>query len=159
MKGFTLVEILVVIIIAVFVSAGIIAIFYVANTNWYLDTGLLDLQQQARLAMDGMTKEIRQSRIANLTVSAGGIDVNFTIPMNLSNPGNTTYSSVIHYYKNNTQIIREYSGSTKILANNINNLSFNVTDETVVIRLSAFKTVLQKPLILNLTEKVRLRNE
>ena len=173
MRGFTLVEILVSLLILSVVLAGIFAVLNVGQMNWNSSMSSLDLQQQVRQAMDGMSKEIRQSSFSNITINPDQGAINFTVPIDITtNP--ITYSSTINYYLNdNSQIVREHpSGTTKILANDISNLSFccvgivaaNCLDydnsTAVQIYVEGNKTVRGRTYLpFNLTEQVRLRNE
>jgi len=169
--GFTLVEVLVTALILTFIIAGIFAVLNVADISWHTDMGLVELQQQARLAMEVMIREIRQSgRLSyNIAVDANGTGITFSIP-NILN---------IRYYLDTTshQIIRQQpvgTGTSKILANDIDSLSFCWWDGVdccdqiledcsslyvLKIQLRATTTVRQRPLAFSLIEKVRLRNE
>lgn len=170
LAGFTLVEILVSVAIMSFIVAGIFAVFYVGETTWHQDMGLVDLQQAARLAMDGMTREIRQSKSESpsrvMSISADKSGITFYIP---------GYSDPIIYSLGNNQVVREHPiNITKILANNAGSLSFCLWDgvdccdpasencsnlKVVQIQLGVTKTVRGRLLSFSLTEKVRLRNE
>lgn len=177
MKGFTLLEILITIAILGFIVAGIFAILNVADMMHNMDMGLLDLQQEVRQAMDGMIREIRQSGRrppCNIT-----IDDNSTITFSTPDRSNIRY-----YLDNNShQIMRQQpagTGATKILTNDINNLSFCWWDgvdccnpllevcsnlHILQIQISAGKTIRGRALSFPqdptkpLTEQVRLRNE
>lgn len=174
-KGFTLIEILVCIAILSLVIAGIYGILNVGNMTYNEDMGLVDLQQPTRQTMDGMIREIRQSGrpLYNIAIDNDGKGITFSTPDTPS----------IRYYldTNSRQIIRQQpagTGQTRILANNINGLSFCWWDgidccdvvledcsslHILQIQLNAVKTVGQRTLIFPqigpLTEKVRLRNE
>lgn len=169
--GFTLAEVLVTVLILTFIIAGILAVFNVADISWHTDMGLVELQQQARLAMEVMIREIRQSgRLSyNIAVDTNGTGITFSIP-NILN---------IRYYLDATshQIIRQQpvgTGTPKILANDIDSLSFcwwdgiDCCDQiledcsnlyVLKIQLRATTTARQRPLAFSLTEKVRLRND
>ena len=69
MRGFTLVEVLVSLLILSIVLAGIFAVLNVGQMNWNSSMSSLDLQQQVRQAMDGMSKEIRQSSFSNININ------------------------------------------------------------------------------------------
>lgn len=171
--GFSLVEILVSILILTFIAAGVFEIFILGDRTYFMDMGLLDLQQQARQAMDGMTREIRQTDNSDIIISNSTIE--FIIPNNITS-GSTTYYDPIDYYRNGNNIMREHPvGTLKILASDINSLSFccENSDGTVCdnncnnrhilkIQLSAQKTakgkVVSFPVNGTITEKVRLRN-
>jgi hypothetical protein len=143
------------------IVAGIFAIINVADMTWNSDMAFLDIQQQVRLAMDGMTREVRQARSAQITVSGGGGRIDFFIP-NVSN--------AVGYYLQGGRIIREHpTGTTKILANYITALNFcclggaGCTDcahaNSLRIQIQGTKTMRGRTATFPLTEKVMLRNE
>lgn len=161
-KAFSLVEILTAAAIFTLIIAGIFAIFNIAGISWRSSMGLLDIQQNARLAMDGMTRELRQLKREpgrGITVSANGIS--FYIP------GTT---DPIRYHLQDNQIIREHPlNTTQILANNITALSFCCwagacaadcsTSAVLQVSMQASKLIHGRLVSLPLIEKVRLRNE
>jgi prepilin-type N-terminal cleavage/methylation domain-containing protein len=167
-KGFTLIEILVSLTIVSFIIAGICGLLSVGNVAYNNDMYLLDLQQQARQAMEGMTRELRQAKIEIgrlITITDGGRRIEFYIP-GFSNP--------IRYYLQSNQVLREHPlGTNKVLANDISELNFcclggigciDCSTSYIQIRLRTLKTVGQRtfsfPVLSGecLTEKVRLRN-
>jgi len=161
-NGFTLVEILISTLIFGVIIGGILAVLKVADMSWHTDMGLLDLQQQLRMAVDGMSREIRQtshSRILGIT--NGGSRVDFTLP---------GITNAVSYYLSNSQIIREHPvGEMKVLASDTNILNFccvggaGCTDcgnaHVIQITAQATKTVRNRPLSFSLKEQVRFRNE
>jgi prepilin-type N-terminal cleavage/methylation domain-containing protein len=154
LKGFTLVELLVSSVLFAFIIGIILSTFYIADSTWKSDTDLVDLQQQVRLAMDGMIREIRQSRTADINITNGGADLDFAIGGN-----------AIKYYLNNSQIIREYpQGSTSVLGNGISFLWFNLTNATaqanatVQVEVRGATSHPTRNLTFSLVEKVLLRN-
>lgn len=173
-KGFSLIEILISAAILSLVILGILGILQFADMTWHSDMGLLDLQQAARQAMDGITREIRRAdRLRNVTIAADGTSIQFYIP---------DYADSITYSLSNNQIIRQHPGGTsRVLANDISSLSFcwlhsdgSCTSERdcggvcsksylAQVQLRAGKTVKQRALVFPiagpLTEQVRLRNE
>lgn len=171
--GFSLVEILVSILILTFIALGVFEIFILGDRTYFMDMGLLGLQQQARQAMDGMTREIRQSDNSDIII--GNSTIEFIIPNNITS-GSTTYYGPIDYYCNGNNIMREHPvGTLKILASDVNTLSFccENSDGTICdndcdsrhilkIQLSAQKIikgqVVSFPANGTITEKVRLRN-
>jgi len=161
MRGFTLLEILISLTIMSLIVAGIFAIINVADVTWNTDMVLLDIQQQARLAMDGMTREARQAKPSDITVSEEGGRIDFLVP-NVSN--------AVGYYLQGNQIIREHpTGTTKILANYINVLNFCCVGGSgcadcanariLQVQIQATKTMKGRTATFPLTEKVMLRNE
>lgn len=173
-KGFSLIEIMISAVILSLVILGVLTIMNFANMTWHSDMGLLDLQQAARQAMDGMSREIRRAdRLRNITIAADGASIQFYIP---------DYTDSITYSLSNNQIIREHPGGTnRVLANAISALSFCWlhTDGSCTtsrdcgglcsksylaqVQLRAGKTVKQRQLVFPLagplTEQVNLRNE
>lgn len=163
MKGFTFVEILVSAAILSIIVAGIFLVLNIADMTWHSDMGLLDLQQQARQAMDGMVREIRQVEIGNATpLTINGSSIQFYIP---------DYSSSIGYNLQNSQLIRQHSGNLSAIANDIDSLSFcwwhsasscnetRLNSDILQVQLNAAKTVRQRALAFSLKEQVGLRNE
>ncbi len=159
-KGFTLIEVSLVIVILIFIIAGIYMVLNIADKSWHWDLGLLELQQQARSAMDGMPREIRQSRHSDINITNNGTRADFSIP---------SASGLISYYLENNQIIREHPlGTTKILASDINYLNFTLASHILDIRLKAKKSARGREIFFPLNEtgtaqvlkeKVRLRND
>jgi prepilin-type N-terminal cleavage/methylation domain-containing protein len=150
-KGFTLVEILLSAAIALFVVLGVYAVLNIGNATWFTDMGMLDLQQEARLAMDGITREIRQSSSSGMSITNGGEKVEFYIP---------GVASSISYSLQNNQLVREHpAGTEKVLANDLTSLNFSLATDTVSVLLAFGKTAQNRNLFFSLAEKVRLRNE
>ena len=153
MKGFTLFEVLVVVAILSIAIAAIYGVLNIANATYNLDLGILDLQQNSRLAMDWMVKELRESSPAQIAIGAGADDITFDTP----NEAN------IRYYLDTSedQVIRKHLGTTRIIANDIENLNFSLIGSLLEIQITANKpqTPQRQDLTFLLKEKVRLRNE
>jgi prepilin-type N-terminal cleavage/methylation domain-containing protein len=173
MRGFTLVEILVSVVILAFLFAAIYGVLNIGNIIFKDDMTLVQLQQQARQAMDGMIREIRQAKRETgrpITITLDGSEIEFYIP---------SFSNPISYYRdvndvNNDgiidQVIREYPPQIyKILANDITALNFSNPGYVVGIQLAAKLAARGRELCFpvpycndtskTLKEKVRLRNE
>lgn len=150
-KGFTLVEVLISMAIALFIVLGVYAVLNIGNATWFTDMGMLDLQQEARLAMDGMTREIRQSSPAGVSITNGGERAEFYIP---------DVPNGITYFLQNNQLVREHpAGTEKVLANDLTSLNCSLASGTVSVLLTFGKTAQNRNLSFSLAEKVRLRNE
>ncbi|MBL7151598.1 MAG: hypothetical protein ISS89_03305 [Candidatus Omnitrophica bacterium] len=139
-------------ILSLLVSA-MFMVLNVGDTAFNLDMVMLELQQQARQAMDAMVRELRQAQGLTITV----VD---------QNSDRITFSTIdeadISYYRdtNNDRLIREYpAGVTKALANNITYFKCVLVTPLLTIQLRAGRTLRQRPMAFSLTEKVRLRNE
>ena len=151
MKAFTLLEVLVSVVILSLIITGIYSVLNVGNITYNIDLGILDLQQNARQAMDWMVREIRESSPPNIEIGGGNNQITFDTPNEQD----------IQYYRNTqeNQIIREYpTGTTRILANNIEGLNFYLNGNLLEILVTAGKVQTQD-LNFFLKEQVRLRNE
>ena len=174
-SGFTLIEILVASALFLIIIGAITAVLRVAEMSWNSGMGSVHAQQQARQAMDGMLKEIRQSKSMDLNVTAPGDIITFNVPIDITTSP-ITYSADITYYLNNTanQIIRENPPGTnsKVLANNVTQLNFCCQGGTLTgdcydcanadfvrIQVGINETVRQQVFRFNLTEQGRFRNE
>lgn len=135
------------------------------NTTYNIDLGQLDLQQQARQAMERMVRELRQATAGSVSISGEVITFN------------TSAASGVQFYRNpeQNQAMREYPvGTQNILGNYISSLGFccwhdtpspgicdyNCTGSNLVeITLTASNTVFGRNLSFALKEQVNLRNE
>lgn len=175
MRGFTLLEILVSVLILGFLFAAIYGVLDVGNIIFREDMSLVELQQQARQAMAAMVKEIRESRPSEISITDGNTQITFNVPPEVYGE---PWVGPISYYidaddDNNDsitdQIIREYpTGTRKILANDIASLSFSITADIVEIGLAGKKTIGARQLcfpapceepLKTIKEIVKLRNE
>lgn len=183
-KGFTFAEILICVALIAFIMVGIYEVLIVAQRSWHTDTGMVDLQQGSRKAMDAMTREIRQS--ASSQVDIDGSEITFKV---LEPDGENWLDEDIKYYLDsadanddgkNNQILREYpDGEYQVAADDIDTLSFcfiqddgsceeGAASDIVRIQLKARKAVYSREVCFPapcdddsrvLQEKVRLRNE
>lgn len=146
MRGFTLVEILVSVVILGFLFAAIYGVLNIGNIVFKDDMTLLQLQQQARQGMDAMVNEIRESKSSEVSIVDGNTKIIFKVPPEVY--GNPWVGSISYYRDVNDansdgvvdQVIREYpAGTRKILANDITVLSFSLAGGVVGIELAAKK--------------------
>ncbi len=160
MRGYTLLELLVVTFIFAIIIAGVFAVLNTTSMTWNSTIGNLQLEQGVRLAMDGLTRETRGCKANQVTVNNGGARLDFYVP---------DIAPILSYYLLNNQLIREYpAGTVKVVANNINNLSFccvggaDCVDcanaNSLLIQINAYKNVRGIPLSFSLKEQVKLRN-
>ncbi|MFA6378344.1 MAG: hypothetical protein WCX16_01000 [Candidatus Omnitrophota bacterium] len=159
-KSFTLVELMVTFLLLTIIIMAIYTVLNLATAFYPVDMGLLDLQQQSRQAMEWLTREARQSSskagsITITTISSNIDSITFTTPTKAS----------VYYYLNNDRLMREYpSGTIRIIAQNITRLKFTRTNDVpnnssiLTIEVGAAKTILSKPLSIQINEKVRIRN-
>jgi len=150
MRAFTIIEILIAFFILSLIAGSIFAVTNISILSWDSNRGGLELVQEVRQAMDGMTRETRQSKTSLIT--RADTMLNFSIP---------DIASPISYYIQDNQLIREYppGGTKQVLANNINNLNFSINSGVLQIHIQANKTIRNIPQAFSLMEEVKLRNE
>lgn len=150
LNGLTLAEVLVATVVLSLLLAGALTILNSSDMVWNVDMGLVELQQQTRQAVTGMTSEIRQADSVSV---ASGSTITFSTPWTVND---------ITYSLSGDQIARACGNSTSVLADNIHSLNFAFDSDIVEIQLQAQKSVRGKtitfPMTGNLTGKVRLRN-
>jgi Tfp pilus assembly protein PilV len=159
MRGFSLVEVLISALILAFLVIGISAVLNLGNLTYPVDTALLDLQQQTRLGMDRMLRELRAATGPSISGN------NTVLTFNTLTETNVQYSLDTA----NNRVIRT-NGTSRILANDITSLTFccwhgGVCDATcsssnvLQIQLGGAKNAMGKTLSFSLTGKIQLRNE
>ena len=153
LTGFTFAETMVSTLIFSILAIAILSVLTIGQKAWHSDTGKVELQQQARLAMDGMTREVRESSSSGITQPADGAN-SARLDFTTAEAGGT-----ISYYLENNQLIREYPvGTEKILANDVETVDFSLSGDVLIIQLDLGKTVYGADLNFSLKEQVRLRN-
>jgi len=135
MKGFTLVEILVVTIIFLILVFGIFAVMNVGRSAWLTGDVSVELRQEIIKAFMTMERELKETRPAQISLSIGSSSASLTFKIPRDNNGDGTvldafgnieWSGDIKYALNvNNQIIRTTSNTTSILANDIIRLQFS----------------------------------
>ncbi len=157
-KGFTLLEIIVVVAIFSLIVDAIFTVFNIGQNTFFSNEACLHLQQNLRLSMDGMIREIRQSSASDITISSGGSKIVFKIPLDITTDP-VTKSADISYSLVSGQIIRENpAGTQKVIANDITSLTFTQSGNNVEISISASDTLKQRTYTQSLKESVLLRN-
>ena len=151
--GFTLIEMMIGLLLVSVIGFGVTEASLTARKVWEREAVVLQLQQQARLAIDAMSSELRAAR-------------NLTFENETSLVFSTPNLTGVSYYLNSSanQIVREYpSGTKKVLANRavFLNLSSDGSEATIQLRMAKDYrgTTVYFPASGNLTEVVNLRNE
>jgi prepilin-type N-terminal cleavage/methylation domain-containing protein len=153
-KGFTLTEVLVVSFLFTLITWILFTSFNTANQVGLTNSNFVDLQQQARQAMDGMSREIRQSRFVDVQVPKPGEPGGSTESISFSIGGDA-----INYWLDNEQIIRECpAGTTSVLANKISALSFSLDNANNLVEVELTAASANPSMTLSLAEKVWPRN-
>ena len=154
-SSFTVLELVISLSILAVVAGSIFAVLNVGDMTWRREMAMVGLQQDVRLAIDGMARELRASNSSSITIT-GGSRIDFSIP----SPSDPTSSVAIAYYLSGDQIIREHPvGTTKVLAENITALVFSLSGDVVAVDVGASDTARGGIVNFDLTEQVRLRND
>jgi prepilin-type N-terminal cleavage/methylation domain-containing protein len=151
-EGFTLVELMVVMLIFSIILAAVYSVLTVGKASYQTGETQIIVQQEARRAMDEMVRELREASSIDPTTFAEGVSediIRFTLK-----------TETIEYVVNARQLQRIVSGTTTILANNIENIQFTLSGgNKVYIVLTAQKTgIFVEPANIVLTSQVVLRN-
>ncbi|MBI4549472.1 MAG: hypothetical protein HY714_00900 [Candidatus Omnitrophica bacterium] len=88
------------------------------------------LSGEARMAMERMTRELRNSNLARVLVPQAGL-LQFQVPAAIDANGNITWSGWLQYSlggQDGEQLMRQdiTTGATEVLANKVTNLQFAV---------------------------------
>lgn len=166
-KGFTLLETLVTVLIFTFIVGGMYGVLLLAKTNYDTNLVSLNLQRQARQGMSWLSREIRQASWASISISSPDVNGNNSITFNTPDANGIKYSVIktqVSADKTLWQLIRTYpAGSDKIRANDIIVLNFPTDSGNILnITVQASKTFSSvgqtRTLTFTLTEQVKVRN-
>ena len=122
-KGFSLIEMMVVVVILGLIILGLVAFFTGGARSWISGQSQLEAQRNARQAMDIMVREIREGKSYSSTTSSVTVDI----------PALGSSSAYSVTYKKIARIIyREVNSVSSPLINNVITLSFPPTDSSKV---------------------------
>lgn len=176
MKGFTLVELMVVFLIFTIIMGAIFAVLTMGRTSWYSGNTQVEMQQETRRGMDSMVRELRQSGSTTIVgVPADGNfynSITFRVPQDadgdgdvLDVSGNVEWGNQITYSLGGLggqQLLRTEGSQVVVLANSIVSLQFRrqaATSNIVEMTLQSQKTTIPGHLIgTTINSEVMLRN-
>ena len=128
-KGFSLIEMMVVVVILGLIVLGLVTFFTGGARSWIAGQSQLEAQRNARQAIDQMVREIREGK--NIT-SGSEISITVSVP-HFDVDGNIdSYNDVNYYWFGNTwdPINRIVSSGTNALINNVLSLTFTYFDSS-----------------------------
>ena len=181
--GFTLVEVITVVTILLVLLAGLFSALSIGDLSGLIGGAKLEIQQQARNALDWMTKDLRQTSRNKLTITdvygqnmtfadpSLGANDTFTKPRFYICMGYYPENSSINWTANQTEyefdatnrtVIRTDYGTGNIIQfNKISNLTFTKIDrDSLSIDITAQETTRgNATTTVNLQGEVSLRNE
>ncbi len=135
MKGFTLVEILVVTAILVALMFGAFQVMETGRFSWLSGDASVEIRQDIIQAFMWMERELKETRPAQISLGSGttSASLTFNMPQDndsdgtvLDSSGNVEWSEDIIYALNGSgEITRTVSGVTVVIAKNVTNLEFS----------------------------------
>ena len=134
-KGFSMVEIMVVTAIFALMVSGLLTSLAVGNRSWQNSENGVAIVRDARNALWVMSKDLRKGSGSTLTQSASAVTLVFSTP----SEGSVTYSWA-NSGANTNQLIRTTATRTRILANKISALSFTDQSTSMKINLTVTRT-------------------
>ena len=157
LTGFTLIELMVSILLLTSIVGALIAVFNMGRNVYNSNEGMLDMQRIVRHSIEGMMRELRQSRVADISIGGGGTTISLIVPISIDP---LTESSSIQYYVDaNNQLIREHpAGTLQVLAVNVNSVSFTLTENILDVIVQATIDLKQHDLIFTVRERLSLRS-
>jgi type IV pilus assembly protein PilW len=133
-RGFTLVELLIAMAITGIILGAVVSTFIIQRKSYALQEQITEMLQNARAAMETMTREIRMAGYHTIGAAFDGITYNaaqLQIRADLNSDGDTndTDENIIYSHDAaNLQIIRN-AGADQPLADRIQNFTFNYLDK------------------------------
>lgn len=165
-QGFTLVEIVVVMLIVAVLFSCFIMFFLIGFRLWDGGYARIELQQELRVALELISNDLRQSSQTQISgVNANGApysSISFYICNGVSGGNISWGSNLIHYGIINSNELQRIEGAmSTVIAHNIRSLQFRrqpSAPDTVEVSLQLGKSLMQSDLNDNLTFKVKMRN-
>ena len=152
LTGFSLIELLVVVLIFSSIFIAMLGILNVGKRSWSLGTTQAEIQQEARRAMSMITKELREASAIDSATFVSGIStgiIRFTLE-----------GQTIEYTLNGTDLEKTVSSVTTSVARDVDGVQFKLLGSDIVhIALSTKRTsALTSDLQFNLNAHIKLRN-
>ena len=156
-KGFTLVELMVSILLLTIIIGALIMVFNMGRNVYNSNEGMLDMQRVVNQSIEGMLVELRQSRIADITIGGGGTTISFIVPISIDPLTNS--SSIQYYVDANNQLIREHPvGTLQVLATNVNSVNFTSNGNILDIVIQATIPLKEQDLVFIIRERISFRS-
>jgi len=166
-KGFTFVEILVVVGICSIIVGSILMVIVNWQRSWNISKVQMDVQSQARRAMSEITEELSQTSQNRVNINVTSDVITFQLPNNDYAGGAFTWGDQIQYSLISgpagiSQLLRTNltTGQTEILASYVNGMQFTLASGMISMQLTVDKTPQGggTPVTIQLDSRVSLRN-
>ena len=170
MRGMTLLEAIVAIVIFAIIITATYLVLIVGNRSWYSTDVTAEIRQEVVRALLKMQIELVQTRPSRTSIAVGhsANSITFSLPQDrdgdgtvLNSLGQIEWSDNITYSRDGqNRIIRTVAANTSVLAKDISSLLFNRTEDTILqVDINATKTSVTKQVLQDTGEiTVRMRN-
>lgn len=167
-RGFSLVEMMIVVLVGTLVIGGLYSVLLIGKNNWEVNRDSIELQQNMRTAFEWMRKDLRQAGLSTISgVPANGsanASITFQTPSTVTS-GSVVWATAVTYSKGgtgNAQLLRTVGGVSRVIAQNVSSLQFTRTaaDPSVIaITLQVRKNTPQHGLMtISRTTQAKARN-
>jgi len=119
-KGFTLIEMIMVIVIMGIFTASAIPVFVQVAHAWQYQSLRNEIAESGRIAIDRMIREMRQINSSTSVVTATGSAFKFT----------DTSSQSVYFYLSGSDLRMQINGTDYELASGVSSLAFTYYDST-----------------------------
>ncbi len=150
-KGFTLLELALVLAIFSIISAATFGFLTYARKSFYIGQGKVNLQHEVRKGLDEVVSNLREAKATTVSVPANGSSystISFqtvdTIEDEGVDIGKVTFDEFpVAYSVNNSQLIKTQGATTTVIANDMLSIAFtraSATPNVVNITINGRKT-------------------
>lgn len=165
-SGFSLVEVLVVILIVGVVGSACFISMMAGRSSWMSADTEISIQQELRKAVSQISSDVRQSGVLKVNITANSVPydaISMYLCEGAGSSGALNWSaSPVAYTLSSGQIVRTNGSDTRIVANNVTNLTFTretTSSDIVRIAVSVQKgNSMNRVLNASLESSVKLRN-
>jgi len=166
-KGFTLVEILVLVGVLSIIVGSVLRVAASWQRSWNVSKAQMDVQSQARRAMSEITEELSQTSQDRVNINVTGDVITFQLPNDDYAGGAFTWGDQIQYSLvvgagGINQLLRTNlnTNQTEVLGSYINAMQFTLTSGVISMQLTVNKTPDGggTPVTMQLDSQVSLRN-
>lgn len=129
--GFTMVEMLVCILIFSYIAGGLYTVISVGDSSYQNNSAQVELQQELRKGMEWMKFELQQAGPTSISnVPSNGswyTSISFKIPTGVSSGAISWATNPIQFSRSGTDLLRTYSGTSRVIAQDITSIQFRRT--------------------------------
>ncbi len=128
-KGFTLLETMIAVAIMLLFVVGGARFFENSAKSWQTNYAKLEIQQNARVAMDEMTKNILGASAIDVIIDVAAVPASSTILFQVTKDAGTATHI---YYLNNNRLMRQFNNVASEVIPNVTELFFARRNSTTI---------------------------